>query len=384
MPQLASIVATTPHSGIRAMGALARNVEGVIHLEAGDPDFTTPSHIIDAAAAGAHDGFTKYTAAAGYARLRELIAEKVRERNGFACDPEQVVVTTGACGGLFTTFLTLLDHGDDVLIPDPGWSNYPAMLHVLRARAKRYRLDPADDFAIDLDALASDAKGAKAIVLNSPGNPAGNVLDRQTLTEVMAIAESNDLWVLSDECYDQLIFEGEHVSAGAIAGHQERLITAFSFSKSYAMTGWRLGYLIAPVDVATEIAKMQEPVVANASSVSQIAAEAALSGPQDCVEAMCEEYRSRLRAATALLDDAGVGYVQPRGAFFLMVDVSAAGESLNFARELLAEQRVCVVPGSAFGPGGEGYVRVSLSVGSETLLEGLARLATRVREAAAA
>ena len=241
MPKLASAVASTPHSGIRAMGTLARELSDVIHLEAGDPDFLTPDHIVEAAATAARTGFTKYTAGAGFASLRELIADKVSRRNGFACHPEQVVVTTGACGGLFTTFLTLLDEGDEVLIPDPGWSNYPAMTHVLRCAHRRYPLDAVRDFAVDVDELArSVGPRTKAVVLNSPGNPVGNVLERDTLAAILKIAREADLWIVSDECYDEMIFEDEHVSAASL-GCEDRIITAFSLSKTYAMTGCRLG-----------------------------------------------------------------------------------------------------------------------------------------------
>ena len=383
MARLAQTVATTPHSGIREMAALARRIPDVLNLGVGDPNFVTPAHIIDAAAQAAREGFTKYTPSDGFASLLELIAEKVRARNGLDASAEQVVVTTGGCGGLFTSLLVLVDSGDEVLLPDPGWANYPSMAHVLSARPVFYPLDPGRGWAPDLDALeARITPHSKVIVFNSPGNPTGAVYDRDVLAGVLDVARRHDLWVISDECYDEIVFDGEHVSTATL-GEADRVLSVYTFSKSYAMTGWRLGYAVAPPKVAPALAKAQEPVVGNASSISQNGAEAALTGPQDCVREMCDAYRGRRDLAIARLDAAGVGYVRPRGAFYLMVDVSPAGESLALAKRLLEEQHVSVVPGSAFGPRGEGWVRVSLCVEPATLAAGLDRLAATVRKEAA-
>jgi aspartate/methionine/tyrosine aminotransferase len=372
---LAATVATTPHSGIRAMAALAARVPGALSLAQGDPSFGTPEHILEAAARAARDGFTKYTPSGGFPFLRELIAEKVEARNGLAATADHVVVTTGGCGGLFTTFLTLLDPGDEVLLPDPGWANYQPMVHVLNGRPVFYPLDPARGWEPDLDTLAARIGArTKAIVVNSPGNPTGAVYGSATLAAMLELAARHDVWVISDECYDEIVFDGAHVSMGTLGGHA-RLVTVFTFSKSYAMTGWRVGYVVAEPAVAAAIAKAQEPVVGNASSVSQKAAEAALAGPQQCVREMRDAYRSRRDAAVAQLDASGVGYVRPRGAFYLMVDVARAGESLAFATALLERRGVVTVPGSAFGPTGEGYVRVGLCVDPDVLREGLDRLA---------
>jgi aspartate/methionine/tyrosine aminotransferase len=379
MARLAKTVASTPHSGIRVMAELARAVPDVLNLGVGDPNFVTPPHIIEAAAQGARDGFTKYTPSDGFATLRELIAEKVRARNSVDVSASQVVVTTGGCGGLFTSLLVLLDPGDELLLPDPGWANYPPMAHVLNAVPVFYPLDPGRDWAPDLEALeARVSPRSKAIVVNSPGNPTGAVYDREVLAAVLEVARRHDLWVVSDECYDEIVFEGDQVSTAAV-GEADRVLTVFSFSKSYAMTGWRIGYVVAPPGVAPALGKAQEPVVANASSLSQKGAEAALAGPQNCVRQMRDAYRERRDAAIALLDEAGVGYVRPRGAFYLMVDVSPAGESLAFAKRLLEEDHVSIVPGSAFGPGGEGWVRVSLCVDPAELEEGIKRLCAAVR-----
>jgi len=375
MARLASTVAGTPHSGIREMLALARAVPDVLNLGVGDPNFVTPSHIIEAAAQAARDGFTKYPPSEGFASLRQLLAAKVKTRNGLDVTEEHVVVTSGGTGGLFTSLLVLADPGDEILLPDPGWANYPPMAHVLSARPVFYPLDPGRGWAPDLDALASRVTArSKVIVLTSPGNPTGGVHHAEDLTGVLELARRRDIWVISDESYDEIVFEGTHVSAAAL-GDADRVLTVFTLSKTYAMTGWRLGYVVAPPAVAASLGKAQEPVVGSTSSIAQKAGEAALTGPQDCVREMCDAYRTRRDLAAAVLDGADVGYVRPRGAFYLMVDVSAAGDSVTFARTLLEREHVSVVPGSAFGPNGEGWVRVSLCIDPDVLSEGLRRLA---------
>ena len=340
MADLARKVASTPHSAIREMAQLARGIPDAIRLETGDPDFVTPVHIIEAAAKAAREGFTKYTPSAGLSSLRERIAEKVRDRNGIAVPPEQVIVTTGGGGGLFTTFLVLLDPGDEVLVPDPGWPGYPAQIHFLGGVTVRYPLDRGRGFEPDLEALESlVGPRTKVLVVNSPSNPTGAVYGPETLGAMLELARKRDLWVVSDECYDELVFDGAHTSMAAL-GEQDRVLTVFTFSKSYAMTGWRVGYVVAPLEVADALAKAQEPVVANCSSVSQKAAEAALLGPQDVVREMREAYRRRRDDTAALLDAAAVGYVRPGGAFYLMADVSASGEpSTEFARRRIADQQ---------------------------------------------
>ena len=383
MPEVARAVTTTPHSGIRVMADLAREVPDVIRLEVGDPDFVTPQHIIDAAARAASAGYTGYPPSAGYQRLRELIAEKVTLRNRLPTTPDQVVVTTGGGGGLFTTFLALLNPGDEVLVSDPVWSGYPAQIHVQNGVVKRFPLDRRRGFGLDPDAIESAiSPRTKVLVINSPCNPTGAIYSTEELKRVVEIAERHDLWVISDECYDQIVLEGETVSLATLGG-RDRIITVFTFSKTYAMTGWRIGYVVASPELAAIIGKLQEPVVASASSLSQKGAEAALLGPQEMVGQMVDSYRERRDLAMELLDGEGIGYVRPRGAFYLMVDTSPAGDSLQFAQRLLREERVATVPGSAFGPGGEGMVRVSLASPKENLEVGLKALSACLRRQAA-
>jgi aspartate aminotransferase len=381
MPVFAPQVLTTPHSGIRRMTELAEGVMRPLMLVSGDPNFSTPDHIIDAAATAAHAGATGYAPGAGILPLRAAIAEKVSRVNGLPTTVAEVCVTTGGCGGLFTTLLVLLAPGDEILVPDPGWSNYPAMAHVLSARAVGYPLDPLDGFSIDPAALeARITPRTRAILVNSPSNPTGTVVLPDRLRAVIDIAERHDLWIISDECYDQLIFEGRHVSTATLGG-DGRVISVFTFSKSYAMTGWRVGYVVGPTEFARQLALHQEPVVSGASMISQHAALAALEGPQHFVSVMSDAYRERRDAAMAELTACDVGFVRPSGAFFVMVDVAAAGDSWDVARRLLVEEGVAVVPGAAFGAGGEGFIRVSLAVAPEVVTEGARRIGRFLRRA---
>ncbi len=377
-PPFASTYRSMPASGLQDMAALARTIPGVLHLEVGDPDFTTPDHIIDAAASAAHAGFTHYAPAAGFESLREAIAHKVRERNGLPCAVPNVAVTTGAAGGIFSALLVTIDPGDEVLVPDPGWPTYPAMVHVLHGSPVYYPMRRADGFvpqAALVETLVT--RRTKAIVLSSPTNPSGVVFDKGTLVSLLEVARRHNLWVISDECYDQIIFDGSHVSSASV-GEPDRVISVFSFSKTYAMTGWRIGYVVAHPDVATAVIKAQRPLVSSTSTISQKAAEAALNGPQQVVADMVETYKGRRDLVLSILDQGGIRYVRPRGAFYVMADVARAGSSETFARRLLTEHAVAVTPGSAFGQHGEGTVRISLAVATNDLARGVPRLVEAV------
>jgi aspartate/methionine/tyrosine aminotransferase len=369
-----------PRSGIRGIMELALELPDAIRLEIGDPDFPTPPHIVEAAAEAARAGFTHYTPGIGLSSLRELIAEKVVARNGFACTPDRVVVTTGACGALHASFLVLLDPGDEVLVPDPGWTTMTPMALAAGVTPVPYPLDRGRAFALDPAAVeARIGPRTRALVVNSPGNPTGAVSSRDALEQVLDVADRRGLWLISDECYEELVFEGEHLSPASL-GDPDRVLSVFSFSKTYAMTGWRIGYAVGPPAVVRQLAKAQEAVVSSSSSISQKAAEAALLGSQEAVAGMRDAYRRRRDAALQRLDADEIAYARPSGAFYLMVDVSTTPEtSEEFALRLLREQHVAVVPGSAFGAGGEGYVRVSLAAAADAIEAGLARLARALR-----
>jgi aspartate/methionine/tyrosine aminotransferase len=367
-------ISAMPRSGIREVMDLARDREGVLHLEVGEPDFPTPEHIVEAGARAIRDGHTKYTANAGTASLREAIAA----RQEVAAD--QIVVTHGAINALLTALMVLVEPREGILMPDPGWPNYQMIATMLNAQAISYPLDPGADYEPDLDRLAALAAtpGAKVLMINSPGNPTGAVWRPDTLRRVVEIASAHGLFVLSDEVYEDIVFEGEHVRP-AIFDDAGRVLTVSAVSKTYAMTGWRIGWLVATPELATLVAKTQEAIIACPTAMGQVAAEAALTGPQDCVAEMRDAYRRRRDVAVAGLAAGGLLISEPRGAFYILADVSrATQDTAAFARSLVVDHGVAVAPGSTFGPGGAGTVRLSLASPVDVIEEGVARLVSAV------
>jgi aspartate/methionine/tyrosine aminotransferase len=348
----------------------------------GEPQFATPAHICAAAARAATEGFTKYTASQGLLSLREAASAKLARVNGLAVPPERIVATNGALSGLFTTCLALLAPGDEMLIPDPGWPNWEQMIVAAGARPVRYFAGREGGFLPDratMDRLVTPR--TRALLLNSPSNPTGAVMPADLVAQMVDFARRHDLWVVSDECYDECVFEGEHVSPARF-DRDGRVISIFSCSKTYAMTGWRVGYVAAPETAIGVIAKLQQPVLGNICSIAQKAAEAALTGPQDCVGEMRDYYRARRDQAVGMLAAAGMDVAVPGGAFYLMVDVSRAnGDATAFAFDLLHRHNVAVAPGDTFGPGVRGFVRVALCASHEAIEQGLGRLIEVVRAA---
>jgi aspartate aminotransferase len=373
-------VVDMPRSGIREILDLAVAREGVLRLEIGEPDFPTPPHVVEAAARAAADGYTKYTVNRGLPSLREAIRAKLAARNGIDATIEQIVVTTGGGTALMETLLALVEPGEGILVSDPAWPNYAMMAATLKATAIRYPLDRQAEFEPDLDALetlAADPR-AKVLLINSPANPTGAVWRRRTIERALEIANRHDLYLLSDEVYEEIVFEGEHVSPAAL-DEDGRVITVFSASKTYAMTGWRLGYLVAPLPLADLIAKVQEPVISCATAVAQKAAEAALLGPQDCVTQMREAYRLRRDTTVDALTAADLFVTQPHGAFYIFADVSEATDDTRLlARSLVLDHGLAVAPGETFGSRAAGLVRLSLASAPEVLEEGVKRLAEGV------
>lgn len=360
-----------------------------IHLEVGEPDFPTPEHVVRAAAQAAGAGHTRYTPNAGIPSLREALAEKVGSRNGYATDPTQVVVTAGGVEALFSVLLTLLEPGDEVLLPDPAWPNFGMIAHLLGARVLSYPLTAEGGFlprVEDLERLVTER--TRVLLVNTPSNPLGAVVPGPLLEELLAFSRRHGMWLLSDEVYDEIVFDDSFVSTGALARPDDAVVSIYSFSKVYAMTGWRVGYCVSPPALAALLTGVQEPIVSCVNAPAQMAALAALTGPQDAVAQMRAAYRERRDQVLAVLGDAGLAAVRPSGAFYVWVDVSAAGSpSMDLARDLLAREHVAVAPGSAFGPQGEGYVRISLASSAADLKEGARRLGRHVaaaREAAPA
>lgn len=359
----------------------------LIHLEFGEPGFPTPAHIVQAALASIAEERQGYGPTNGPAWLREAIAARVARVDGLAPSAPQVIVTPGGTGALTASLLCLCAHGDEVLVPDPGWPGYDGILATAGARALRYPLLPDDGWQPDLPALERlVTPRTRVLLVNSPSNPGGAVFTPATVGALVAFARRHDLWILSDECYDELVFDGAHVSPAALAS--DRTLLVGTCSKSYAMTGWRVGWVVAPLELAGQLGIVVGAQVNNLPLLALRAAHAALTGPQDCVATMRDAYQARRDLALALLSAHGLAGYTPRGAFYLLVDVArAAGrsaqespfDSIAFAEVLLAERGIVVAPGGAFGATIPGYVRVSLAGQPEPLragLEGLLAFAT--------
>jgi aspartate aminotransferase len=371
-----SIASSMPVSRIREIMELAWEDPEVIHLEVGEPDFPTPEHVVEAAHEAARSGLTRYAPNAGLPELREALADKVTRRNGYEASPDQVVVTQGGIQALYLVLLALLEPGDEVLLPDPAWPNFRMIAHLLGARVLPYPLVSEGDFLPrleDLERLVTPR--TRAILVNTPSNPLGTVVPRELVEPLLEFARRRDLWYISDEVYDEVVFDDAFVSAGAVADPGDRLVSIYSFSKVYAMTGWRVGYLVAPPDLAKLLTGMQEPIVSCVNTPAQLAALAAVTGPQDVVREMRESYQERRDELLEILERGNLPSSQPSGAFYVWTDVSAANlPSMDFARSLIEREHVAVAPGSAFGDLGEGYVRLSLASSRQDLLEGTSRL----------
>ncbi|MBN1294893.1 MAG: pyridoxal phosphate-dependent aminotransferase [Candidatus Latescibacteria bacterium] len=366
-------------SGIRKIMALSEDVDGCIHLEVGQPDFRTPEHILEAAAHAAHDGFTKYTNSAGIPELRQAIAQKVIKKNGYNVGPQNVVVSPGAVCSMFTTLLSLVDPGEEVLLPDPGWPNYTMQMSCIGANPVYYPLDQTRGFQIDFDILEKlITQKTKVLVLNTPGNPTGAVITREAIEKSVELARKYDLFLISDEIYEDIIFEGTHSSAG-LYNDDGRIITIYGFSKSYAAMGLRVGYTVCEEKIAKLLTKLQEPVVSCASSISQKACVAALTGSQDSVAEMTAAYKKRRDAVVDILRKHGLYQYTPSGAFYILIDISRTGRnSTDFAVELLNKKKVAVAPGETFGQTTKNYIRVSFAIEIEKLKEGMNILCEKI------
>ena len=375
-PAAGRTAAAMPRSGIREIMDLAWATPDCIHLEVGEPSFPTPPHIVDAAAKAARDGWTKYVPNAGLPVLREAITDKLARHNGVHVDPSQVVVTAGGVQALYAAMLAVTEPGDHVLLPDPGWPNFAMIAHLLHLSPDFYPLRADHRFLPSIEDLErSLTPQTRLILVNSPSNPLGTVMPASLLRDIVAFAERHGLWVISDECYDAITLEPGFSSVAA-AGDPDRVLSCFSFSKTYAMTGWRVGYVVAPAEVAPVLQKLQEPMIACVNAPAQMAALAAVTGPQDVVDQMVNDYRSRRDRLQALLGQHGISLLRPAGAFYAWVSLGTeAPPAREFSARLLAERQVATAPGTVFGAEGEGWVRLSLATDTELLLEGASRLA---------
>ena len=358
----------------RALEAQGRSI---VHLGIGEPDFDTPAHIRRAADAAIAAGYTHYGPPAGLPEFRKLIADTWHARRGIACGPANVVVTPGAKPILFFTMLATLEVGDEVLIPSPAFPTYASVAHFLGARVVPVPLVAERGFDIDLAALRERiTPRSRMLVLNSPHNPTGGVLPPATLHVLAELAQRHDLVVMSDEIYAGMVYEGESPSIATFPGMAERTVVVDGFSKTYAMTGWRLGFGIMPEPLARHLAALMNNSNSCTATFVQKAGEAALTGPQDEVQAMVTEFRARRAVVVEGLNAIpGVCCQPPAGAFYAFPRIAANGmRSVELADRLLEESGVVMLPGTGFGAEGEGHLRLSYANSRENLRLGLGRL----------
>jgi aspartate aminotransferase len=359
----------------RALEATGRDV---IHLEIGEPDFDTPANVRAAAAQALEDGWTHYGPFMGLPALREAIAADATARKGFVASADRVAVVPGGKPIMFYAMLALADRGDEVVYPDPGFPIYESMARYVGATAVPYAIRAENDFRVDIDELASlITPRTRLLVLNSPANPTGGVFTRGDVERIAdLVLQHPDLVVLADEIYGRIVHDGEHVSIASLHGLADRTIVLDGFSKTYSMTGWRLGYGILPEPLVKPFSQLIINSVSCVSSFSQVAAVEALTGPQDEVEAMVQEFRVRRDPIVAGLNDIpGITCRVPAGAFYVFPDVSGTGlDGQTFADRLLPEAGVCVLSGTAFGKVGRDHVRVSYANSRENLQLALDRI----------
>jgi len=372
-------------SGIRRLFDLAQRTPGVISLGIGEPDFDTPSHVKEAAKKALDEGYTHYTPNAGFPDLREAIAEKLRSENRIEASPDEVIVTGGGgTGALMLASMCLINPGDEVLIPDPGFVVYEPMVLMAGGRPVYVPLREEEGFkmkAEEVERLITPR--TRVLVVNTPSNPTGGVMEREDLEPIAELAVKHDLYVISDEVYEKFVYDGHrHVSLASLPGMWERTVTVNSFSKTYAMTGWRIGYAAAPKPLVDEMVKLQQFSMVHAPAVSQRAALAALKGPQDFVDLMVGEFDKRRRLLVERLNSIeGLSCLKPKGAFYVFLNIKGLGLSSEEAAEWLLKQAgVVTVPGVAFGPSGEGYLRLSYARPIEQLEAACERLEEAVRK----
>ncbi len=380
MPHLAPHILSVPASGIRRIYLLASELDNVISLSVGEPDVAVAPHIGQAAKDAWDRDDTDYTANAGIPELRAVIVEKLARDNNLHVETEQVWATIGATQAVHQALQLTLSAGDEVLIPDPGYTIFTMAPRMLDAVPVPYSLRPEREFLPDLAELESLITArTRVIVVNSPSNPLGTVFPEPVLRELLDFARRHDLWVISDEVYEYFTWGEPHVSMAAL-DLDDRVFTAFSLSKTYAMTGIRIGYLVTPRGLAQTMRSVQEASISCVSTPGQYAAIAAITGSQQNVADARAHYQENIAAATALLDTKRIEYLRPAGTFYLWVRVDhvSNGDVAEWAERFLIEERVAISPGSAFGRTGEGWIRVSLAADREALLAGLDRLPARV------
>jgi aspartate/methionine/tyrosine aminotransferase len=357
--------------------ALERQGKEVIHLEIGEPDFETPTNVINAGVDALQSGWTHYGPSAGLPELRETIANEVSRTRGVEVAPEEVVVVPGGKPIIFFSILALIDEGDEVIYPNPGFPIYESMIRYVGGRAVPVRLSEERDFALNVDELShliSDR--TKLIIINSPHNPTGGVLGKHDLEQIAEAIGDRNIFVLSDEIYSRLIFDGKHHSIMSVPGFKDRTILLDGFSKTYAMTGWRMGYGVMRADLAAQVARLMTNSNSCTASFTQVAGVEALQGDQSSVEHMRSEFQRRRNSFVRSLNQIhGFSCRMPKGAFYVFPNITATGwQSKPLADALLEEAGVACLSGTSFGEFGEGYLRFSIANSMENLNRALAKI----------
>lgn len=377
MPQLASHVRTVDPNQIREITQAAWATPNSIVLSIGEPGFPTPPHILEAAQQTLARDETGYTPNAGIAPLRTAFAEQVGTQTETVVDPSRVFVTAGAQQGLHLAMSLLLDAGDEILIPNPGYPTFAMTARLLHAVPVDYPLHPENGFQPRIEDIeAKITPSSRVLLLNSPSNPLGSVFSADLTRDLVELARQRDLWIISDECYEAFTYDVPHVSPLAFDGGGERVVSSYTLSKTYGLTGLRIGALVTPPGLEARMSTVMESIVSCVASPSQYAALAALTGPQDYVREAGAHYRRNRDAATAVLIEKGIPFLPAQGAFYLWADLSHAsgGDIRGWTRRFLAESGVALAPGTAFGSFGEGWVRIALCGPGADLVEGLGRL----------
>ena len=358
----------------RRLEAKGRNI---VHLEIGEPDFETPVHITEAAIRALHDGYTHYTPAAGLPEARFAVADYVSRTRGIKATPEQAILVPGSKNILLFAALALVNPGDEVIFPDPGYPIYESVARFVGAKLRPIQLREQNDFRIDLDEFrALLTPRTRLVILNSPHNPCGSILEREDVEAIAEAVLKTNAWVLSDEIYSRIQYEGTHYSILSVPGMQERTILMDGLSKAYAMTGWRLGFGVMPPELVEKMAKLMVNSSSCAAAFTQMATIAALTGPQNSVSEMVAEFRARRDLIVRELNQThGVSCRMPKGAFYAFANVTAIHEEAKqLSTRMLEEGGVACLPGTAFGEGGRGYLRFSYANSQEKIREGMHRM----------
>jgi aspartate aminotransferase len=369
-PRMARLGTETAFEVLNKARILEAQGKQIVHLEIGEPDFDTPSNIVDAGIEALHQGWTHYGPSAGLPELRQAIAEETSRTRGISCGPNEVVVVPGGKPIIFFSILALVDSGDEVIYPNPGFPIYESMINYIGGRAVPIRLREERDFRIDVNELASlISDRTRLIIINSPHNPTGGVLSRRDIHDIAEAIGDRNIMVLSDEIYSRLIFEGEHYSIMAVPGFKDRTIVLDGFSKTYAMTGWRIGYGVMRADLAAHVTRLMTNSNSCTASFTQLAGIEAIRGDQSSVEKMRSEFQRRRDQFVAGLNQIrGFSCRMPKGAFYVFPNIQQTGwKSKKLADALLEEAGVACLSGTAFGDFGEGYLRCSIANSLENL-----------------